>query len=95
MDHFGLLRGVVPEAKIAQCYRAGVATLTAKPPPSTMVLHVEANEEGKIQTTSLSGAPPIPERAGQCVMRSMVGKQVTSEGSFLVSGDIDIVFSVD
>lgn len=89
------LRAVAPEAKLTQCYRGALTPSMTKPGPSTMTLHVEANEDGRVHTANLNGSPPIPDKAGQCVMKAMIGKLVEHEGALLVSGDIDLTFSVD
>jgi serine/threonine-protein kinase len=89
------VRKEVPETKILHCYRTAIAGLSAAPKPLSLVLHVDANDTGKIHNATLSGSPSLSKEASTCVTRSMMGKTISSEGANLVSADIDLGFSVD
>ena len=89
------LRKEIPDAKIQQCYRAALTGKGPRPPVSKMTLHLDARADGHITGALLSGGPPIPPAAGDCVMHTMIGRTVTSEGAPLVNADVELSFSVE
>lgn len=89
------LRKAVPLTTLVACYRSGLTGKGPRPVPSHMTLHLDANDDGRVNSTTLTGSPPIAKSSGTCVINAMIGKTIGGDGGALVSGDVELVFSVD
>ena len=59
-----------------------------------MVLHLASDDAGHVTSATLRGSPPIPPKAGDCIMQSMIGKSIRAAGeNGTVSADVDLTFS--
>jgi serine/threonine protein kinase len=90
------VRHEIDAAALTACYRSGLEGVTSKPPVSKMVLHLATDDAGKVSNATLRGGPPIPQKAGDCVMQSMIGKTIRGQGDTgPVSADVDLAFATE
>ncbi len=85
------VRAVLNGFLFTHCYQGELHG--ARPPVSKMVLHLETDDSGHVTAANLNGSPPIPPKAGQCIMQSAIGKVILRPDGSLVTADADLTFS--
>ena len=79
------------------CYQRELHA-NSKPPVSRITMSLRTDDQLRITEARLNGGPPIPERAGSCIMSFMIGKTLKAPGVAATgpaSAEVDLVFSPD
>ncbi len=87
------VRAILNAFLFTHCYQGELHA--TRPAVSKMVLHLETDDTGHVTAANLSGSPPIPPKAGQCIMQSAIGKVIARPDGALVTADADLTFSPD
>lgn len=82
--------------QLTECYRAALELSPAKPPAAKMVLHLTADNAGRVRSATLRGAAGFPPRAAECVIQASLQKNIgATEDTGGATADVNLVFSPD